>query len=212
MMPFSSLLPDILPLAAGCPSALAMAALRRATDEFCTRTLAWRADLPAVDLLAEYPFYRLDAPLGSRIVMVLEAFVQGRRLIAASEESLDDEHPGWAMLGPGTPSRFVLPRAGELRLVPAPATYAKAGLLVQAALAPAAGAPETEDFLIRDHGQALVHGALSRLLAMPAKSWTDQSLATHHGRQFRAALADTRAGELKGRTRRSLTAKAQVFG
>lgn len=212
MMPFSSLLPDVLPSVAGCPSALALAALRKTADEFCTRTLSWRAELPAVDMLAEFPFYRLDVPAGGRLVMVLEAFVQGRRLAPASEESLDDEHPGWAMLAPGTPTRFVLPRPGELRLVPAPAFYVSKGLLVRAALAPAPGAAEAEDFLLLDHGQAMIHGALSRLLAMNARPWSDQGLAAHHGRQFRAAMADARAGGLKGRTRLSLTVRPRAFG
>lgn len=212
MTPFSSLLPDILPSVAGCPSALALWALRRAADEFCTRTLAWRAELPAMDVVAEYPFHRLEAPAGGRLVMVLEAFFQGRRLTPASEELLDEEHPGWAMLSPGTPTRFVLPKAGELRLVPAPGFFAGGGLLVRVALAPSAQAVETEDFLLVDHGQALVHGALSRLLALSAKPWSDQAMAAHHGRQFRAALADARAGCLKGRTRRSLSARPRAFG
>jgi len=212
MKPFSSLLPDILPSVAGCPSALALTALRRAADEFCTRTLVWRAELPAMDLVREFPFHRLETSPGSRLVMVLEAFIQGRRLAPASEEQLDEEHPGWALLAPGTPVRFTLPRPHELRLVPAPGFFLTGGLLVRVALAPAAGAVETEDFLLLDHGQALVHGTLTRLMAMPGRAWSDQTLAAYHGRQFRAAVADARAGTLKGRTRLSLTAKPRAFG
>lgn len=208
---FNTLAPKVLPAVPGCPFSLVMAGLRDAAAEFCTRTLVWQEDLAAISLTAENAFHTLTPPPGARIVMVLRVELDGRPLRAANEDLLDEEHPGWRALSPGTPVCYVLPKPRELRLVPAPAEAATNALTVRAAMAPAKDAVQTEDFLLEDYGQAVIHGALAELYGFVGLSWANAERAAHHARQFRAAIADARAKVHKSNLPNSLSARPRSF-
>ena len=210
--PFASLAPRVLPLVPGCPFSLAQAALRDAAAEFCARTLVWREDLPANNLVAENPFYTLTPPAGARVVMVLSVLVQDRPLLAANDDLLDDQHPGWRALSPAEPTRYLLPRPGEIRLVPAPAHSSSGSLVAHVALAPAKDATEADDALMETYDAAFVHGALAELLGFTGLSWASPERSAHHARQFRAAIADARALIAKGGTTLTLAARPRAFG
>lgn len=206
-----TLLPQVRPQAPACPDTLALGALRDAAAEFCERTLAWRQTLGAMDVLAGQAFYTVAPPPGAELVMVLNVFVAGQRLAPTTEEWLNDDCPGWTTLAPATPSRYLLASPGQIRLLPPPAKYIPAGLVVAVALRPAGNATLAEDFLVSTWGRALAHGALAILLAMPGQRWSQAALAEHHARQFRAALVDARGQVLKGGQPASLGARPREF-
>lgn len=210
-------LPNILTDAPGCPDEVAIQACKAAAAEFCERTLAWREELPAVNVSEGVSEYALVPPQGTEIVMVLSARLENRPLaplVPAPSElgSGEMESIWWSGASSPTPDRYLLPRHGAIRLAPTPSRAIPGGLIVTAALKPAPSSAACPEVLAAAWLSPICHGAKARLLAMPGWAWSRPELSLHHDRQFRAGTARARSYRLKGHTAASLTVPVSGFG
>jgi hypothetical protein len=186
-MLFKDVIGPTLALAEGCPQAVAVDALRNATIEFCTRT-RWVTLGQQLTLTgAEVPEFDLT----QQVVDIVDAEIDG--------EPVDIVHlnDGETVrnLGPGEYAlRFADPNFAELTPAPTVAQPVVIDLLL--AVAPGPEAADLSVDLWRRWSEALKHGALYRLYAMPSKPWSAPNAVAYHQTEFERAI--TRASAAAG--------------
>lgn len=222
MASFADLLPEVLPDVPGCSDPLAEREIRNAVIRFCERTGVLKHTAPAQDIVALEPRYAIEAPTGYTFHSVLWLKVgTSQPLKSMSADFLDliwrgDSHwschcdaftgrgDDWRDYQQTEPSAYMLERAGGqdvLRLVGIPTVAVAGGLTYRLALKPLRTATEVEDFLLEDYYQTLAKGALSVLLRIPKKAWTDTARGVALAEEFENECGDARRDALKDFTR-----------
>lgn len=159
-----------------CPKPMVLKAIRDSAIQFCERTNVWKDT-------QEYPVgtdadYMFENDSVAVVWRVDEAkIVDGADLDIVSPEVADERYSGWRD-GSVTGNPAVLTQTSEeyFTLVPAPTTDVVLHLGVS--LKPAKASTYTERFLLNNHEEAIVAGALARLMGMPNKPWSSNAAAT----------------------------------
>lgn len=181
-VPFTSFLPEVLPLVAGCSNLVATNAVRNATIEFCTNTLYWQETQASVNLTsASFP-YSIVAPSGAQVVTALGVTVDGRPMGQTTQDTLDLKVLNWRSIT-GTPRVYFQYNPNTIGVYPAldSNTYA---FITRSALAPTRASTGVIDFVFDKHLEAIASGTLARLFQMPAQPWTDPAQGAHYREQF----------------------------
>ena len=183
---------------AGLPPAAAEQYVRTAAAEFAKRSTALRktVEIDAQAGVTEYPICE-DCEL---IVKVISVEVGGRRLLP----------------DPGRPCSCA---QGVfwfedccLRLGWTPTVDEKGAISVRVAVAPRADACEIDREFFHDlHRQAIIDGALSRILMMPNQPWTNAALARVAQAEFERSAGEARRDALMGSTAGPFFAHAPSF-
>jgi hypothetical protein len=187
---WSELYDLVMPDLPGCPFAAVNSALRQSTIVFCEQSLAWKEEHPPVAVLPATAEYAFIPPTGAAVHAVTYAQFNGKEISPHTGE------PHFATRAwrnqTGTP-QYVLGGATSLRLVPEPDTAGTLTMVV--ALKPSASAAGIHEVLFNEYREAIVHGALARLMLSPRKPYTNTQLAQYHQQQFaiETAMAGTRA-------------------
>lgn len=173
MKSFDELLPNILPYAPGCAIPAAYVAIREAAAEFCERTRLWRH---ADDFdITEDDAEGITTPYGSVLHEIELVQFDGCDLGPRTTQWLDAFEHGWrAGTLTGKPQYVTQTDPNTLRVVPHQTGHVNLFLILK----PSIDAEELPDFLIDQYREAIAHGALSRLLAVPGKPYSNPQLAT----------------------------------
>jgi len=201
---------DVIEGAPGCPRATAQRHLLLSAQRFCRETHYWQealVDEPLSAGLLGYPLVGSGTVIAVKSVRHDERDVPGR-----SRDWLDRFWPGWDKQSSTSPVYHTL--TGEspliLRLAPNVATGAQGRLYVRAALMP----DDTGiigDYVMDHHRDAIVSGAIERLVVMPKKSWTNPDMAGYHRANWTAGVSRAKTAVLKGFTDAPLTAYPRAF-
>ena len=184
----SELLPDVLPQLNADPSEPVVEhAIKRAAIEFCELSRVWRHVPDPQSIIAGESFYDIEAPMGADVVGVLSVKADGVLLQAQTITQLDQLVPGWR--SPGRVQYFAQLDTEQIMLAPAPDTAAENGLDMVLALRPSASSTTIPKWMMARYGQAIAHGALSRLYLMTGKPWADGSLGTLMRDRFMTGVA-----------------------
>ena len=205
--------PFVLPFAEGCSSPMASQAILSACIEFSSTTQLVQRTF-ADDVVAGWQDYDVETPSQMTLVRVLRVFYKDSLLTAAPLHAVS---PGTAVQGAAigdvdmhraaAPAAYFMrdPAASEYSLYPVPTVSVTNGLTVRAAFAPTRTASQVDDVLFEDYAEQIAHGALGRLLAMPAQPFTDAKTAVRHLAAFRSAMASAmtlaRTGQLVASSR-----------
>jgi len=181
-------LPELNPHVMGCPEPVVRNALRTAATEFCRRTLCWQARLPAVEVSAASFPYAIPVGAHALLARVLSVRLGLLKLGPTNYEALDQLHDWDTQLG--SASHYLVEPDDTLVVFPLPAVASD--LRVTVAYGVARDATVLEDFLYDQHRDALVHGALRLLTAMPDRSWSRPSDVLYHTAKFEQAVQATR--------------------
>ncbi len=188
------------PLAAVLPGATAAQLeekLRHAAKEFYLQSRAWRTVLGPFTVTAANPAVTLTPPADARVMWVRAAWLQEGTVVTALVPSpckiteSRSERPRQYYFDPPT---------GVLQLWPTPDATLSNVLYAEVALAPTTAAAAFPDLAESHHFEAIEHGALARLFAMPNKPWTNQDEARRYARMFRRACIEMRAVSDQGYT------------
>jgi hypothetical protein len=185
-MQLEDFLPMVLPYAQGCADVQAEHAVRQAATEFFDKTDAWTLDLDPMLTIEGESDYELEIDSQSTVSRLLRVRIGGHDVPMLRRGGLGaDMLPASAAMA--------IDRA-TLRILAAPAVD-DVPILVSVALAPSPRAVRIEDSVARPHANAISYGALSRLLTMPGKQWTDPRTAQTFEAKFNEAIytAKTRA-------------------
>ena len=146
-------------------------------QEFILMTRAWREEM-LLDLKANEVFYDLTTDQFSDLAYVLSVNIHDTE---AATDRPDQSS--------GRPTTWSMQTLGTIEITPVPTRDIKDGLRVWVSLRAKETTKQIPDLIHNYYFEALLDGTLSRLLATPAKPYTDTTLATYHGRRFRDAMA-----------------------
>lgn len=186
----------VAPDVPGCPFGMIDVAVRQSAIDFCAQSLAWSYQHPDVAVVAGTNTYNYVPPSGAVVHAVTYAELNGKEVpsqVAAYSINIYD----WRNQS-GMP-RYVLGDATALTLVPNP--DANGTLKLTVALKPSTSAIGVDDNIFNEYREAIVHGALARLMLSPKKPYSSPQLATHHQQQFTILTGQAGMRQAKSYTR-----------
>lgn len=199
MTPWNAFFDLLAPDVPGCPQASQVIALRQSAIEFCEQSLAWKYDHPDIAVTVGVAKYMFDAPGGAVVHAVTYAEFNGNqietRVMQRDINAWDLRHKT------GTPE-YVLGGPISVTLVPTPDVAGTLKLTV--VLKPAQNADGIDENIFAEDREAIVHGALGKLMLSPKKPYTDATLANYHIHQFLIKTAQAGVREAKSYSRAPL--------
>jgi len=182
---FTAWLPEVLPNVPDCPEVLAVNAVRNACIDFCNETTWWQGDYGTVPLAAADLPYAFAPPVGVQVIQIMSASIEGRLLGATDIDTLDSRVVGWRN-AEGEPRVVFRPALGEMDLYPRPAGTDSYDVFLRAAYAPLRAATDIDDAVFEAYMEEIAAGALSKLLSIPGRPWTNADSAAYYDNIFKA--------------------------
>ncbi len=182
---YESLLPEILPMVPGCPDTLIENNIRSAVIELCEKSGVYQAELDPVTTVNGIFEYDLEAPNQTAVHKIMWVVHEGRDLEPISTNLLEQRKPKWRDRDYfATPEYYVKQSQSIFWLVPVPNETKASSTVLRVQLKPTHTSTACEDDVMNDYRDAIVAGALFRLLRLPSKDWTDYSGAQVYGSLF----------------------------
>jgi hypothetical protein len=215
---FTSFLSEVMPIVNGCPSPMAINAVRDATLEFCRKTRYWQHDLTPFASVADQETYTLTPPTNTIIVGIIKNIPENLPAVSFNGVTIAEAH-GYLPAehesdSASTPEGYYLSIIGnEYTIRPYPIVNEDVAdaFEVKVALAPSRTATGCDDRIYTDHVETIAAGALSRLLLIPQKPWTNPGLAQMKGAEFRRGCGSARITVSKNFTNASLSVRPRSF-
>ena len=204
--PWRDFVPHVQPSVPNCPVPTMVNAIREAAIEFCQATGIWPLISEKTTLLTGEEAYKLASPDNAEVEAVNIVRVNGRNLTPITE---DDFYSKPKAAGP--PKHYVVVEPLTVLLWPAPDTMDIGAMEVKASLQPSNASTESPAFLFTRHREAIVAGALSKLMIIPEKPWTNPQLSSFNEAKFKSKKNEARIIVEKGGTTASLRLKRRPF-
>lgn len=176
MKSVSAFFSRVIPHVVGCTDPLAHQAIVDSAISFCDDSMVLRERLDIQTTVVGQGAYELDAPAQQQIARVLEVWVNGVRLSAVAAENVNND-----TILTGSPTHYYITRTGSemlLNLYPAPA--AAVTLSIEVATRPKRDATSLEDDLFNLWMDAIVAGALGRLMSTAGASFANPQLSLYY--------------------------------
>lgn len=211
----SDLLPYVMPYCEGCPQFHAERMIREATIQFCEISRAWRHTI-SVTLSAQDQAITL--PQYTALHEIEAATWEGRALTPVSFIDADpDQLTG--QTSAGSPSQITALDPGKLSIYPYAAGTVRVALFLKPARGQALGTDPDEpmhdaynvapSFIVEDHAELIADGALSRILMMPNKPYSDPQKAMLLAAKFKMDCDAAATRYLKGKHKAPMRTKAR---
>lgn len=206
---YSDLLDDVLPSLAADPSdPVTEHAIKRAVIEFCASSWIWKHLPDAIDVASGEAVYDLEPLPATDIAAVMSASLDNYPLTPKATDWLDANVPGWRTTT-ATPRHVTQVDTEQVILAPVPAATVAGGLVLTLAMQPSQNSTGFPKWIANQYIYALADGAISRLMLMPNKPWTDLANGQDRRAKFDAAMANARANAVFGLGRASLRTASQ---
>ena len=187
---YEDLLPEILPMVAGCSDTLILNNIRAAAIEFCEKTGAYQEELDPITTVKGLYEYELDPPSETRIHKVLWVTHEGNDLEPISTTLLEQRLPKWRTADQQSkPIYYVMNKLSQILLAPVPSGTVANSTNVRVMLKPTHTSTGCDDQILSEYRDAIVNGALFRLLRIPSKDWTDYAGAQVYSTLFNEQMA-----------------------
>lgn len=196
----SAFLPYVLPHAPGCPDFTAEKYLRMAAIEFCERTKCWRK-ISHVDLTDERTV-ALVAPYYAAIHKIEYASFSSSAhpkapLTPTQFSDISDRHRS-DMEQEGAPRYITQASPNEVSVFPLAAGTLEVSLFLKPRLGQDYSFSDPDDpmqdtfnvvpdFLLTQWGEVIARGALSKILMLPQKRWSDPKMGAFYLAEFNRA-------------------------
>lgn len=179
---WSTWLPDILPHVPGCPVVVVEHELKRAAQEFFTRSRSWLVtDAPVTVAAAEEEINLAPTDDEQDLVRVEAVWFNGIPGSVKTVAEMDDSSQDW-QTATGTPSIIVQLSPDVARLYPIPT--ADVVVKIRKSIRPSDAATGIPDDLASAYRNDLAQGAKSRIMLHKDKPWSDPGLAGVTAAQF----------------------------
>ena len=182
---FESIIPEILPSVPECTDLIIVRALRRASEEFLSKSLLWRINLEDHNVILGLVDVELEVPKSDLRIVQLKSIKSGTQETDIPQIA-DSQTP------PNLSQTFcsLVDFGKTLRLTPVPT--AAVTLKIRAVLSTTSKSTGVDSAVEQEIHEHLIDGSLARLYAMPGMPWADSSLAAYHGAIFQAAIIEMR--------------------
>ena len=181
MASYSSLVKEVLPYVPLCPDSLVEQNIRAAAIEFCERSKAYILDLDAFSTIAGVYEYDFDIPTGTEVHQILYMTEDGNDMDPISPRSLELNYPDWRDRT-GNPHVYLQKTPTSFWVVPVPSGTRQ--VIVSVALKPSRTSNNIDTTIANQYRDAIIYGALYRLLRIPSREWTDVGAAREYLAQF----------------------------
>lgn len=183
----------------GVPTPLLYGHYAEAVRTFFLKSLAWQHSCPnPVDLAADTAWPTLvlptDIPDDTYVVQpVLVKWDDGTVITFKTRDQLDELDSTWEQSTGSIPKHWTITSPMAWRLYPLLSASTTGQLYLRVALAPTAGAAAIPEELAAEWQDVWAHGALSRLMRIPGKDWTNKGLANDYLSMYESAVADAKS-------------------
>ena len=181
MAAYSSLVKEVLPYVPLCPDSLVEQNIRAAAIEFCERSKAYILDLDAFSTIAGVYEYDFDIPTVTEVHQILYMTEDGNDMDPISPRSLELNYPDWRDRT-GNPHVYLQKTPTSFWVVPVPSGTRQ--VIVSVALKPSRTSNNIDTTIANQYRDAIIYGALYRLLRIPSREWTDVGAAREYLAQF----------------------------
>ena len=195
MATFDSLIKEVLPYVPGCPDTLVKTHLRAATIEACEKSQAYLHYLDTIITVADVYEYDFSQPTGTDVHQILWMIHDGNDLDPISPRSLELNFPDWRNRS-SLPKVYLQKTPDTFWVVPVPSSSKTNAIRLSVALKPTRTSNNINTDFSTDYRDAIIYGALYRLLRIPSKDWSDPVASSDYFALFQAEIADA---ELRGR-------------
>lgn len=207
---YEDFIPDVLPMVPGCTDILVVQHIRAAAIELCEKSYFYHEDLDPVTVVPGIYEYDLDVPRNTVAHKLLWAVLEGRYVEFAGSALMAERYPNWREKETrGKPKLIAQVRPDAFWLCPIPQDKVKNGLIIHAVLKPTRRSTSIEERVAEECHDAIVNGALFRLLRLPSKDWTDLGGAKVYGALFQDGI---REAEVRGRNADTPIARKTKYG
>lgn len=189
---YSDLLPEVLTKLPADPSdPVTENAIKRAVIEFCAKSWVWRYLPDPLDLIAGEAVYDLEPPQGAVVANVLKVMVDGEPLENRSIEWLDENVKNWRK-DTGFPRFFTAVDTAQVILAVVPSVNIASGISMTLAVNPDDRSSDFPSWIATKYLDEIVAGAVSRLMLIPKKDWSDANLGADYRKQFHTGISTAR--------------------
>lgn len=193
MAAYSSLVKEVLPYVPMCPDTLVEQNIRAAAIEFCERSKAYILDMDPFTTISGVYEYDFEIPSGTEVHQILYMTEDGNDMDPISPRSLELNYPDWRDRT-GNPHVYLQKTPTSFWLVPVPSGARQ--VIVSVALKPSRTSNNIDTTISNQYRDAIIYGALYRLLRMPSREWTDVNAAREYLAQFNMEITQA---ELRAR-------------
>lgn len=207
---FDSIVNRVSPYAPGCPFPTIVQHVRDAAIDICERTLYWRYKPNSIRLTPGVYDYLYETPAETVTHAVLTAYVNGRPMYTSNIEDLNAHFPDFLDYDSekrGSPQHFFQINFCSFGVMPIPDDSEPYNLQLILALKPTRSAVGMDDFVLEELEPAIVDGALSTLLLIPEKAWSNEKMAMYHAAQAQRRITERRARANLGNSRAPLSVR-----
>jgi hypothetical protein len=196
---YESLIPEIIPIVPSCPDSLIHQHIRSTVIDLCERSSIYQKELDPITTTSSIYEYDFDAPSGTIVHKIIWAIYDGNVLEPVTSGLLEQRESDWRN-NTGTPEYILKQNQENFWIVPVPSVSKTEGLILRVALKPTHTSTSCDSTVMSDNRDAIVNGALFRLLRIPSKDWTDFNAANIYASLYnegigtaekRARLGDT---------------------
>lgn len=175
----------------GCPDTTIDYALKLSTIELCRDSMVHVSDIDPFATSAGEMDYELIIDGNSSIETVIFASCDGTPMTPKTPIEISEMN-----MSSHAPRYFSFFSPGNLVLRPTPdKAYT---ISAKVSLIPSMNALGVESFIANRYYEGITSGAISRLMSMPGKTWTDIKTASIHADIFRVAKAKARIDGIVG--------------
>lgn len=209
---FASFLVEVIPYVPNVMDYVAVNAVRNSAIEFCEKTRIWQFDSFKDGLSATSADYTPDVPPNTRLVDIIQVWVDGRLMIPKTSDELTRLYRGqdWRNVG-GVPGYMTRRDHQTITLVPYPTVASVGNLTMRVSVAPMRSAADIDTDLYENYLEAICMGARARLYETPDQPYSSQPMAAECWKRFRKHIGDTKIKLNKGLTRGPMRVEFQRF-
>ena len=183
-----------------------------AAIEFCARSRYWRADLTALNAVADQAAYTASPPSTESVIQDIISVRHNTIILEpASQEMLDSQYLDWRT-ETGSQADFWFATARDnITLVPYPSAAGTANIEIRAALKPSRTATTLPQSLYDNYKAEIASGALAWLLVMPGVPWASPDRAAYHERKFEDGIRHANYTAARGFNRTPIRTRRPPF-
>jgi hypothetical protein len=198
---YSELIDEVLPALGADPSdPVTENAIKRAVIEFCASSWIWKYLPDPLSVTANEAYYDLEPLSGTDIVTIMDVLHNNVPLTPKTTTQLDHEIPGWRTTQ-ATPKYYTQVDTEQLILAPIPPDNLANGLTMTLVLQPSQSASGFPKWIYNQYLYSLADGAISKLMLMPGKPWSDAATGLDRRTRFEQAIANARNSSVSALSR-----------
>lgn len=212
-MLITDLLKFVTPHVPGCPTPTVRQAVMDSAIEFLTESQAWDEILDPVPVVDGVYEYDLEAPQGAVCIDVKDVYTRTSRLVGKTVGELAEIMPDWQTAQASSPAYYTRGFSyTSLRVCPIPLDPVDETITVHGIFTLSPTATQIPDVIVTRHREAIVSGALGRLMLMPGQSWTNAQLGQYHRDLANDKRASARVTAAHSKTSQSPSVRPRRFG